>query len=216
MGVLKSIGKGAFGVAKGAAIGTARIGGDIAGAIGKGTTAYGSKILGNALSSPLKTAAAIGGAAAIGYGLADLDGRSDGGKVAGKAALGVAAASVIPGVSTVAAGAAIAGAGAVGSVGGLAMGLGSKMIKTPSQPVNFSNLNEVGFTKLGKGLVLGSGLYEGASRAIGKFESIRMGTNDGMMRTHTPIIPQGQNNSPSYANNGGATGDLVFSMYNNR
>ena len=96
------------------------------------------------------------------------------------------------------------------------MGLGSKMIKTPSQPVNFSNLNEVGFTKLGKGLVLGSGLYEGASRAIAKFESIRMGTNDGMMRTHTPIIPQGQNNSPSYANNGGATGDLVFSMYNNR
>lgn len=216
MGVLKSIGKGAFGVAKGAAVGTARIGGDIAGAIGKGTTAYGSKILGNALSSPLKTAAAIGGAAAIGYGLADLDGRSDGGKVAGKAALGVAAASAIPGVSTVAAGAAIAGVGAVGSVGGLAMGLGSKMIKAPSQTVNFSNLNEVGFTKLGKGLVLGSGLYEGASRAIGKFESIRMGTNDGMMRTHTPIIPQGQNNSPSYANNGGATGDLVFSMYNNR
>ena len=216
MGVLKSIGKGAFGVAKGAAIGTARIGGDIAGAIGKGTTAYGSKILGNALSSPLKTAAAIGGAAAIGYGLADLDGRSDGGRVAGKAALGVAAASAIPGVSTVAAGAAIAGVGAVGSVGGLAMGLGSKMIKTPSQPVNFSNLNEVGFTKLGKGLVLGSGLYEGASRAIAKFESIRMGTNDGMMRTHTPTIPQRQSNSPSYANNGGATGDLVFSMYNNR
>ena len=216
MGVLKSIGKGAFGVAKGAAIGTARIGGDIAGAIGKGTTAYGSKILGNALSSPLKTAAAIGGAAAIGYGLADLDGRSDGGRVAGKAALGVAAASAIPGVSTVAAGAAMAGVGVASSVGGLVMGLGNKMIKAPSQPINFSNLNEVGFTKLGKGLIVGAGLYEGASKAIGKFENIRMGTNDGMMRTHTPTIPQRQSNSPSYANNGGATGDLVFSMYNNR
>ena len=216
MGVLKSIGKGAFGVAKGAAIGTARIGGDIAGAIGKGTTAYGSKILGNALSSPLKTAAAIGGAAAIGYGLADLDGRSDGGRVAGKAALGVAAASAIPGVSTVAAGAAMAGVGVASSVGGLVMGLGNKMIKAPSQPINFSNLNEVGFTKLGKGLIVGAGLYEGASKAIGKFENIRMGTNDGMMRTHTPTIPQRQSNLPSYANNGGATGDLVFSMYNNR
>ena len=216
MGVLKSIGKGAFGVAKGAAIGTARIGGDIAGAIGKGTTAYGSKILGNALSSPLKTAAAIGGAAAIGYGLADLDGRSDGGRVAGKAALGVAAASAIPGVSTVAAGAAMAGVGVASSVGGLVMGLGNKMIKAPNQPINFSNLNEVGFTKLGKGLIVGAGLYEGASKAIGKFENIRMGTNDGMMRTHTPTIPQRQSNLPSYANNGGATGDLVFSMYNNR
>ena len=216
MGVLKSIGKGAFGVAKGAAIGTARIGGDIAGAIGKGTTAYGSMILGNALSSPLKTAAAIGGAAAIGYGLADLDGRSDGGRVAGKAALGVAAASAIPGVSTVAAGAAMAGVGVASSVGGLVMGLGNKMIKAPSQPINFSNLNEVEFTKLGKGLIVGAGLYEGASKAIGKFENIRMGTNDGMMRTHTPTIPQRQSNLPSYANNGGATGDLVFSMYNNR
>ena len=44
-----------------------------------------------------------------------------------------------------------------------------------------------------------------------------MGTNDGMMRTSTPTIPQtSSSGTPSYANNGGATGDLVFSLYNNR
>jgi hypothetical protein len=42
-----------------------------------------------------------------------------------------------------------------------------------------------------------------------------MGKHDGQMRKATPVIPQ-VDRSPSYANNGGATGDLVFSMYNNR
>jgi hypothetical protein len=44
-----------------------------------------------------------------------------------------------------------------------------------------------------------------------------MGMNDGRMRSATPDIPMPQvTNSASYANNAGATGDLVFALHNNR
>ena len=42
-----------------------------------------------------------------------------------------------------------------------------------------------------------------------------MGTNDGTFVGPAPNLPT-TNNSPSYANNAGATGDLVFSLFNNR
>lgn len=215
MGILKSVGKGAWNVAKGAAIGSARIGDDILKGTGKGIFKYGERIVGGALSNPLKATAMIGGAAALGYGLADMDGRNDGGRVAAGAALGATLASGIPGVAGVAGAIGAGGVGLAAGVGGLAMGIGERAIKMPDTKVGLGNLGDMKFSKLGVGLMAGSALYEGTSKAVAKFEGIRMGTNDGMMRKSTPVLPQ-SNNQPSYANNGGATGDLVFSMYNNR
>lgn len=214
MGFFKSIGKGALGLAKGTAIGTARISADIAEGVGKATTSYGTKVLSNAVKNPKTTALAIGGIAALGYGLADMDDRNDGAKVAMKGAIGAAALSAIPGATSVMAGVATGAVGAAAGVAGFASGLGQKMITAPDVPVNLNNLGDIKFSKLGKGLLVGSAVFEGASRAVNKFEQIRMGTNDNMMRKATPVIPT--SSTPSYANNGGATGDLVFSMYNNR
>lgn len=182
---------------------------------GKGIVGYGDKIIKNAFSNPIKTAAAIGAAGAAGYIVADIDNNPNRGKVAGTAALGAAALSGIPGATAV--GTAL-GAGIVGSaatIGGLSMGLGNVALKMPKEPISFSNMSDIKFSNFGKGMVLGGALYEGVGRAANKFIQGRMGTNDGMMRTQTPILPQVQS-TPSYANNGGATGDLVFSMYNNR
>lgn len=215
MGFLKSVGKGAWNVAKGVGVGSARIGDDILKVTGKGLYKYGERIVGGALANPMKTVAMMGGAAAIGYGLADMDGRSDGAKVAAGSALGATLASGIPGVTGTVAALGSVGVGAAAGIGGLAMGIGERAIKMPDTKVGLGNLGDVKFSKLGVGLMVGSALYEGTSKAVAKFEGIRMGTSDGMMRKPTPIIPQ-SNSQPSYANNGGATGDLVFSMYNNR
>lgn len=211
MGFWKGLGK--VGLAAGAGVGKAA--GATADVAGRGIVNYGSRIIKNAAENPLKAAAALGSIGAAGYIAGDLDHQANPSATAGKAMLGAAALSAIPGASTV--GLAV-GAGVVGgaaSIGGFTMGLGNAMLKTPEAAVGFSNMNDIKFTKLGKGLLLGSAVYEGIGKATNKFVSGRMGTNDGMMRTSTPIIPQPQN-SPSYANNGGATGDLVFSMYNNR
>lgn len=216
MGFFKSIGKGAMNTVKGAAIGSARMSATVAEGIGKGTTAYGSKIISNAFKNPVGTAIAVGGAAALGYAAADLDGRNDGAQVAAKAAIGTAAFSAIPGVTGLVAGTAMGATGAVAGVGGLALGIGERMIKMPEGPVNLNNLGDIKLSKLGTGLLIGGALFEGGSKAIAKFEGIRMGTSDNLMRKATPTIPQNTSNQPSYANNGGATGDLVFSMYNNR
>lgn len=182
---------------------------------GKGIVGYGESILKNAMSNPLKTAATLGAAGAAGYIMADIDNNPNRGRVAGTAALGAAALSGIPGATAV--GTAL-GAGIVGgaaTIGGISMGLGNIALKTPKEPISFSNMSDIKFSKTGVGMVLGGALYEGIGKAANKFVKGRMGTNDGMMRTPTPILPQVQN-TPSYANNGGATGDLVFSMYNNR
>lgn len=211
MGFWKGLGKAGLKTGKvaGKAIGGAA---DIT---GKGIVGYGNSVIKNAVNNPLKTAAAIGSIGAAGYILGDMDHEPQPSKTAGKAMLTAAAFSAIPGAATV--GTAV-GAGLVGgaaAIGGFSMGLGSSMLKTPDAPLSFSNMGDIKFSKLGVGLLVGGALYEGMGKAHNKFITGRMGTNDGMMRTSTPIIPQSQN-SPSYANNGGATGDLVFSMYNNR
>lgn len=181
---------------------------------GKGISKYGSSAIKNAINNPMLTAAAIGAAGAAGYVIGDIDGVSNPSKTAGSAMLGTAALSAIPGAATAGTilGAGVVGAGA--SIGGLAYGLGRASLKMPEEAVNFSNMADIKFSNLGKGLVFGGALYEGLGRATNKFVQGRMGINDGMMRTSTPTIPQ--SNTSSYSNNGGATGDLVFAMYNNR
>ena len=212
MGFLSGLGKAGLGLAKGAG----KIASAGANTFGKGIVGYGSSAINNAMKNPLKTVAAIGAAGAAGYVMGDIEKLAQPSQVAGSAMIGAAALSAIPGAATVGAG---LGAGVVGvgaSIGGLAYGLGRASVKVPDAPISFSNMNDIKFTNLGKGLVFGSALYEGTGRAVNKFVQGRMGTNDGMMRTSTPIIPQNQSNGSSYSNNGGATGDLVFAMYNNR
>lgn len=203
---------------KGAAslgIGTAKAAGSAFIGIGK-SVGYGSKrVLGEAMSNPLRLATHVGGAAALGYSLADADGRSDGAHVAGRAAIGATALAAIPGMTTVGAvGAASAATMATGTLGATAA-IGRAAIKMPKEPISFSNMGDLKFSGVGVGMLVGSSAVEGTKRAVRKFEQIRMGKSDGQIRTATPVIPQVERQA-SYANNGGATGDLVFSMYNNR
>lgn len=210
MGFWKGVGKAGLSVGGG----LAKLGGGFAEGVGKTVGYGGHRVLNHAINNPMKTALFAGGVAAAGYGLADLDNRSDKASVAGKAALGAVAATAIPG----AAGAGMVGlAGAVGAAGvgaGALMSLGKAAIATPKEPISFNNLSDLKFSKTGAALLIGGAAVEGFGKAAKKYEQIRMGQNDGMLRKQTPIIPQNQ--QPSYANNGGATGDLVFSMYNNR
>lgn len=213
MGFISGLGKAGLGLAKGVGKAT----GLAAKGTGFMTAGYGSSIIKNAMKSPVKTAITLGAAGAAGYMVADMDKHPNPSAVVGSAMLGTAAVSAIPGASTVGLMGAGAMVGAAAGVGGLAMGLGQASIKLPKEPLSFSNMGELKFSAVGKGLVLGSALYEGVGRAANKFVQGRMGTNDGMMRTSTPTIPQtSSSGTPSYANNGGATGDLVFSLYNNR
>lgn len=214
MGFLSGLGKASFGLAKG----VGKVSGKMADGIGYGITEFGSNVAKNAMKNPMKTAAALGVAGAAGYVMADIDKHPNPGQVVGSAMLGTAALSAIPGaagaVGTIGGGMMIQGAA---SIGGLAMGLGRIAVKPPTEPIGLSNIGDLKFSKAGVGMLLGGALYEGAGRAVNKFVKNRMGTHDGMMRKATPVIPQVSSNStPSYANNGGATGDLVFSMYNNR
>lgn len=177
--------------------------------------AVGGGVIKSMAKNPMKSVAAVGTAAALTYTAADMsthDARAD---VAGTAALGATAALAIPGAATVGAAVGAGAMGVVGSIGGMAMGLGDKMLKVPNRNLKITELDKVKFTGFGKAAMLGSGLVEGAGRAVNKFYQSRMGQHDGQMRKSAPMIPQVERR-PSYENNGGATGDLVFSMYNNR
>lgn len=184
------------------------LGKDALKATGKSALSYGASLL-----TP-KTLMAAGGAGIAAYGLADADKRNDAEKIGVTAGVTAGALSGVAGIGTAATAVGIAGLNMAATVGGAAMSLGRASLKMPKEAVSFENMKDIEFNALGKGLVMGNGLLEGGKKAIRKYEQIKMGTNDGMLRTSTPIIPQRA--TPAYANNGGATGDLVFSMYNNR
>lgn len=68
------------------------------------------------------------------------------------------------------------------------------------------------FTKLGAGIILGAGALAGSREALNNHMNNRIGTIDPRKVTATPEIEK-----EDYAiNNGGATGDLVFALHNNR
>jgi hypothetical protein len=210
-GTAKATAKGAVNVG----VGTAKLAGAGATGIGKATGHFGKRVIGEAISNPATLATAVGGAAAVGFGLAEADKRNDGLAVAGKAAIGMTAASAIPGAAAIGTVGAVGMASAGTGILGLTAAIGRNAIKMPTEPLSFSNMGDLKFSGLGVGMLVGGSVLEGTKRAINKYEQIRMGKHDGQMRKATPVIPQ-VDRSPSYANNGGATGDLVFSMYNNR
>ena len=210
-GLLEKIGETSIGLGK-ASLGAANV-------IGSPTTHFASK-------APGKFAAAIGLGAMAGAIGADAAGEDpgDGAKVLG---LGAFAAASLGGAGLVT-GLGATALGAAGSVAAAAGGIGRSMINMPidkitgkAAKVGFSNLNEIKMNKLGMVAMATVGVIGGFLSAEKKFEQSRMGINDGMMRSATPMLPMPEQNT--YSNPGsygvqdsGATGDLVFAMHNNR
>lgn len=78
-------------------------------------------------------------------------------------------------------------------------------------------------TPLGIGVIGAGMLVAGSGKATKNYMQSLRGTNDGTLRSNAPIntYAQGQQVSShqighSYANNAGATGDLVFALHNQR
>lgn len=205
MGVLSGIGKAVIGAT------------ETVGHIGMGVSSgVGKSLMSEFGKRPVMVVgAALTGLAAGGI-LADQDGQADPGRTALKGAafgLGAAAfggASAVTGLGVATAGAAVMGMNAFGTVG-------RGLIKAPKGPIGLDNLGEFKLNKpTAIPLILGASAVKGISEGVKAFEKSRMGTNDGMMRKASPIVPTIQQNSPSYASNAGATGDLVFAMHKNR
>lgn len=162
-------------------------------ALGATVGAVGSAIAAN----PLKTAEAVGGAALVGA------------EAAGAAAIGAAevAGAFTIGASKMAAGVGMYGMQKYASIGaGATKAIDKLFLK--DDPRN-SNLLGRKLNMAGKGVVVGSALFAGAKEAFNDFNSNRMGQRDGQITRATP-------RTPSYENNAGATGDLVFAMNRNR
>ena len=211
MGFFKGLGKvglGALDLTGAASMGLGKAGLKLSGVIGAPTTHFASK-------APLKFAAAIGAAGAIGAIGADLSGEDPKEGTRRMATAGFVAASLGGAGAVTSMGAGMLGAAA--GLAGTAGYLGEKMIKMPKGKVGLGNLNEI---KMRKGVLIPTMV---AAAAIGgifsgkkEFEKSRMGTNDGMMRTATPMLPQITSQGSTGYDNGGASGDLVFAMHNNR
>lgn len=72
-------------------------------------------------------------------------------------------------------------------------------------------------TGKGKMLLGGAALLSGVGQAVDKFEASRLGTIDSKVRTNTPDFQAHEyNNAPVTPEIGGATGDLVFALFKNR
>lgn len=213
---LAGVGKGLWNGAKGIARGPQKI----AEGVGRVAGAYGTGIVNAFAKNPALAVGAVASGAAVGAALADMDGQANPGKTAMAYGTGVAAASLVPGVLPAAASVGTAAIGAAGMGVGAVSNLGGAMINKKAFPdkLSLSNISEVKFSALGKVAFGGVAAFQGIQNGVRAFQRSRMGVNDGMMRTATPTVPQFDTGSSgaSYANNAGATGDLVFSMYNNR
>jgi len=153
---------------------------------------------GVAAMNPVKTASVVGGAA---LGVAETAGAGiiGGAEIAGAGIIGFTTKGVAP--------LAVYGAQKYASIGaGAVKGIDKLLLK---DDLRESNLLGKKLNLAGKGLVYGSALMAGAKEAFNDFNSNRMGQRDGQITRATP-------RTPSYANNAGATGDLVFAMNRNR
>lgn len=188
----------AVGTVAGAAWGGNTPGSDI------GTTAAAGAVAGASMgvaataiaTHPVKTAKAVGtvgmGVGGVALGLTEAVGA---GAIKGAELTGAAAINSIPMV-----------AHGIGKYASAAAGLGNKLIKPTNNPNNMLGHKMTG---LGAGLVVGSALLSGTQEAFNSFNRNRMGQSDGQITRATP-------RTPSYAQNAGATGDLVFAMNRNR
>lgn len=69
----------------------------------------------------------------------------------------------------------------------------------------------------GKAAIFGPAAIAGAYGASNQYMNDRVGPIESTPVTAIPVIQkQNYSTTPSYANNGGATGDLVFALHNNR
>lgn len=149
----------------------------------------------NPVTGALNGATTVG---AIGLGAAMLPGTLG---TVGGAAVASGASSLVGGVVGAATGAA-----------GAFAGIGSKMVKVEDgwKPMNLiDGEKRIKLSNLGKvtvGAMVGIGAIKDSYNAL---EKSRIGSHDGMVRKAAPSMP-------SYANNGGATGDLVFALHNLR
>lgn len=210
MGFFKGLGKvglGLLDVSGAVGMGVGKAGVKVAGAVGAPTTHFASK-------APLKFAAAIGAAGAMGFVGSDLAGEDPKEGTKRMATAGFVAASLGGAGAVTSMGAGMLGAAA--GLAGTAGYLGEKMIKMPKGKVGLGNLNEIKMHKAAFVPILMAAAIGGIFSAEKEFEKSRMGTNDGMMRTATPMLPQITSQGSTGYDNGGASGDLVFAMHNNR
>jgi hypothetical protein len=184
-------------------------------ASGVGKAALGSSdLLGKGLmkvakNNPVGLIGAAVTTAAIGGILGDMDTNSDPKDTMSKGALLGLGAAAIPGAANAIAGLGVAGVGA-GMTGIKALGsIGTSMVKKTAE-------GKFKLSATATPLLVGTMAVKGITQGIKTFEKRRMGTNDGRLVGPAPTIPMNQERTPSYANNAGATGDLVFSMFNNR
>ena len=197
----------------------------VTGAVGIGAATLGGSFAGATVASNMPGAnisqgAAIGGA--LGFGIGAV-GAATSMAVAAKAvaanskgAIGAATsmAAANPKGAIGAAGSAMEGIGGAtvapvvaARVMNRGFGLASKLVK----PVEDGKFNLLGHkaSALGVAAYAGASVVNGVRGAWDDFNRNRMGTHDGQIRRATP-------RTPSYSNNAGATGDLVFAMNANR
>ena len=174
----------------------AQIGGTI-GIIGGAALGIGTvKAASNFAASAVNTLQSIGGGAISGFekigGIAIKSA-----PYVGKAGLGVA--GIGAGLSAV----------AVDKYVSTGLGFASKLVK--DVPMGSKNPGVFGQTlsKFGLATVLGTGLIASAKEGYDQMQERHMGTRSQGIYKATPQIP-------AYANNGGATGDLVFALNQNR
>lgn len=163
--------------------------------------------------------AAVGLGAAGGAITADVakEDKGTGSLIGGGAALAASSLGGAGAVTSLAGGAMGVGAGVIGAAGAI----GGSMIKMPNKNLGLHNLSEIKMKKAGILGIVVAATIGGVMSAEKKYEQGRMGVNDGMMRSATPMIPVAQPNTYDNAgafnsNLGGASGDLVFAMHNNR
>ena len=201
----------------------------VTGAVGIGAATLGGSFAGATVASNMPGAnisqgAAIGGALGFGIGVV---GTAASMAVAAnpKGAIGLAGSAIegIGGAGLLAAEKiGDAGLWTAGKVGGMAQvvapvaaarimnrgfGVASKLVK----PVEDGKFNLLGHkaSALGVAAYAGASVVNGVRGAWDDFNRNRMGTHDGQIRRAAP-------RTPSYSNNAGATGDLVFAMNANR
>lgn len=68
----------------------------------------------------------------------------------------------------------------------------------------------------GHALAIPAALAIGTPAAAREYLNMRKGQNDGQLYTNAPVNTYGPTMGHSYANNAGATGDLVFALHNQR
>lgn len=109
----------------------------------------------------------------------------------------------------------------IGNAVNLAGRFGSKMLKYEHETLDRNpitrelvvNSGGLKFTKLGAGIILGAGALAGTRDAVGTHLDNRVGPIDPHKVTAAPEIVK---EDYSVIDNGGATGDLVFALHENR